>query len=173
MASLKFLNDYYEIVRNIDELTKKLKSLESVVIGLKNEIREAVAEGQSTGNKISDFVFRYYDGNWEIEKRLRNIQDKMLGKKGEIVVIISFSEITVTKLENDFLTFEGSSVKIPAKKYFCSKNDFCTTKETVAFYATELSDIIVGDDKIDSWLETNPDYREIVEKILKTLEEPG
>ena len=57
-------------------------------------IQERIKAGETTGDKITDFILYCYSGNFEIEPRLRNIESRLQGKTGQLAICIDETKDT-------------------------------------------------------------------------------
>ncbi|MDF1496777.1 MAG: hypothetical protein P1P90_01825 [Patescibacteria group bacterium] len=55
-------------------------------------LQERIKSGKTTGDKLTDFIICCFSGNFEVEPKLRNIESRLQGKTGQVVICIDETE---------------------------------------------------------------------------------
>lgn len=83
-------------IRNIARLNKELSSLQNSLNQQMNALVKKIKGGQTTGDRIRDFVIVYYDISHgiegEAERAYRQLEGRIKGKEGQQILIVENQE---------------------------------------------------------------------------------
>lgn len=105
----------------IRESTEKIAEYSDEKRKLLSQIREAIRSGETTGNKIDDFIIaKYGDLNHDYSKSLNDLEKRLKGKVGQYVLLVK-KEIQ----KKEFINRRGFSESLIPPPSSCSlKTDF-------------------------------------------------
>ncbi len=166
------MSSIQELRRTISDLTveenilnKKLKELGTDKYKVVTELRERLAQGETTGDRYVDMVIRMHgvEKLEELTAKYRTLEEQLKGKKGEFILIHYVIQMPHTFHSHGVDTFphrmlrlavlEGEEVVWTSSESVISNNGKILTLPTSQYLQLEQS-IYLHDDKLDGKLET-------------------